>query len=405
MLIKTKPRKGMILLVIVAFLAMFTVIGTTYILLGDVARKTSEFDIQATDKKTSFQLMTDITPQYILNRALGQIIYDVQPLGFDANQRLATENSSLRGHGLSSDMYGIYDYNLISPPYGSTYNPALSNNFYPFTGTGKDATEAANFMNYMSFGTPTIYTPGSGPPLLYNLRDPGSSSERFAAGINTPTALLGTWNQPSTVADANHSYLGRYLYPNLLRITGRVTNGSDMITNVTVTGGSPSDLAVEMPIDFIVTGNDDNQVSAARQLPPLPFFIREINKTDPSNVTVRLNQTFLTAPTFSSTAVRNFVVTRFIPSFHRETVFGSMRTDFSGIMSTPTGTNAGNPNWLPGAWGPRTTDGSFVIDPARHRTLRPRPFDQLTAGELNSASGGFSSPRDTGFITALNTMI
>ena len=408
MLIKTNPRKGMILLVVVAFLAMFTVIGTTYLLLGDVARKTSEFDIQATDKKTAFQLMTDITPQYILNRALGQIIYDVQPLGFDGNQRLATENSSLRGHGLSSDIYGIYDPNVFA---GTSPIPALSNNFYPFTGTGKDATEAANLMNYMSFGAPTSYVPpGMGPPpaLIYNLYDPGSFRERPFAGLNTPTALLGTWNQPSTVADANHSYLGRYLYPNRLNITGSVTNGSDMITNVTVSSGSPSDLAVEMPIDFIVTGNDDNQVSAARQFPPLPFFIREINKTDPSNVTVRLNQTFLTAPTFSSTAVRNFVVTRFIPSFHRETVFGPMRTDFSvspPISSTPTNTNAGNLNWLPGSWGPRTTDGSFVIDSARHRTLRPRPFDQLTAGELNSASGGFSSPRDTGFITALNTLI
>ena len=105
MLLNTKTdvkRSGMILLVVVAFLSMFLVVGTTYLLVADSIRRTSDFDLNATDKRSDFALMPDIDPRYMFNFALGQILYDV------ADPVISTTNSALRGHSLATNIYGSY---------------------------------------------------------------------------------------------------------------------------------------------------------------------------------------------------------------------------------------------------------------------------------------------------------
>ena len=105
MLLNTKTnvkRSGMILLIVVAFLSMFLVVGTTYLLVADSIRRTSDFDLNATDKRSDYAMMPDIDPRYMFNFALGQILYDV------ADPGIGTTNSVIRGNSLARDIYGSY---------------------------------------------------------------------------------------------------------------------------------------------------------------------------------------------------------------------------------------------------------------------------------------------------------
>jgi hypothetical protein len=110
MLLNTKTdvkRSGMILLVVVAFLSMFLVVGTTYLLVADSIRRTSDFDLNATDKRSDYALMPDIDPRYMFNFALGQILYDVvDPVLVGG--KIVTTNSVIRGNSLARDIYGSY---------------------------------------------------------------------------------------------------------------------------------------------------------------------------------------------------------------------------------------------------------------------------------------------------------
>ena len=120
-------RSGMILLIVVAFLSMFLVVGTTYLLVADSIRRTSDFDLNATDKRSDFALMPDIDPRYMFNFALGQILYDV------ADPGIGTTNSALRGNSLARDIYGSYiEGGLNDRPFQRTppYTYPDSNHLY-----------------------------------------------------------------------------------------------------------------------------------------------------------------------------------------------------------------------------------------------------------------------------------
>ena len=178
MLLNTKTdvkRSGMILLVVVAFLSMFLVVGTTYLLVADSIRRTSDFDLNATDKRSDYALMTDIDPRYMFNFALGQILYDV------ADPVISTTNSALRGHSLATSIYGSY----LS---GNLNNKA-------FSGTGKlnlDLTIAGSTIKewqMVNYSFSNAFNPE-------RLNDGGS-------GVKT-----STWNAPYTYPDHNNFYLG-----------------------------------------------------------------------------------------------------------------------------------------------------------------------------------------------------
>jgi len=175
--IKSKnKRSGMILLIVVAFLAMFMVVGTTYLMVADSIRRTSEFDLNATDKRSDFALMPDIDPRYIFNIALGQIVYDVaDPL--IVGGKVVTTNSALRGHSLARDIYGGYI--------------AGGTNDRPFQGSGKTAAESGQ-ANY-----------------IVNI--PSGSTVPVPAIVNPEKGTIPSrWNPPYTYADPNHLFLGSY---------------------------------------------------------------------------------------------------------------------------------------------------------------------------------------------------
>ncbi|MEY4612129.1 MAG: hypothetical protein RL179_102 [Planctomycetota bacterium] len=189
MLLKTNTnakRPGMILLIVVAFLSMFLVVGTTYLLLADSIRKTSDFDLNATDKRSDFALMPDIDPRYMFNFALGQILYDVaDPTAFDpTTKKILTTNSSLRGHSLARDMYGGYK--------------VAGANDRPFQGNGKTAAELLANPDYR------IKTLVTGTTVV---TDPERGSRQMA---NAPNAPSSSWNPSYTYPDNHHFFLGGY---------------------------------------------------------------------------------------------------------------------------------------------------------------------------------------------------
>lgn len=209
MLLNTKTdvkRSGMILLIVVAFLSMFLVVGTTYLLVADSIRRTSEFDLNATDKRSDYALMPDIDPRYMFNFALGQILYDVvDPTLFDAaTGKILTTNSSLRGHSLARDIYGGYN--------------ALGGNDRPFQGAGKTATELAN-PDYRVKSLVTATTV---------VTDPEKGSRQIA---NPPNAPSSSWNLPNTFSDNNHHlYLASYKLDSAGNPTGNPSfNGLDAV--------------------------------------------------------------------------------------------------------------------------------------------------------------------------------
>ena len=188
MLLNTKTdvkRSGMILLIVVAFLSMFLVVGTTYLLVADSIRRTSDFDLNATDKRSDFALMPDIDPRYMFNFALGQILYDVvDPTAFDGTGKILTTNSSLRGHSLARSIYG-------------GYNPAGGND-RPFQGMGKTNAELGQ-ANYIV----RIAQDGTVSPIY----DP---ERGLRAGVNPNLTKISSWNPPYTFANNHHLYLGSY---------------------------------------------------------------------------------------------------------------------------------------------------------------------------------------------------
>jgi hypothetical protein len=176
-------RSGMILLIVVAFLSMFLVVGTTYLLVADSIRRTSDFDLNATDKRSDYALMTDIDPRYMFNFALGQILYDVTDPVL-AGGKVVTTNSALRGHSLARSIYGGYN--------------DLGGNDRPFQGMGKDKDAEYNGSpNYMVVGL----TNGVG------VRDPEKGTRTTVSPNSTK---ISSWNPPYTYPDQNHLYLGSY---------------------------------------------------------------------------------------------------------------------------------------------------------------------------------------------------
>ncbi len=241
MLLNTKKnvkRSGMILLIVVAFLSMFLVVGTTYLLVADSIRRTSDFDLNATDKRSDYALMPDIDSRYMFNFMLGQILYDVADpvLATGGSGKVLTTNSALRGHSLARDIYGGYN--------------ALGVNDRPFQGTGKNEAEL-NFANYMVFGTSGV-----------GIRDPEK-------GVRE-TPVYSRWNPSHTIADKNHYYLGQY-----------VTDGTDGNTTI-VPSFYRSSVFGSMAVPFAANTNWTN--AQGKYLTPRPRPFDNLSTADSASV-------------------------------------------------------------------------------------------------------------------------
>ena len=96
----TNKRKGMILLVVVAFLAMFTVMGLTYLVHADNQLKNSIDELLALDMKEDPYKIIDLKPSVALDFFLEKFLYDQ----LDST----TGGNAIRGQSLARNIYGGY---------------------------------------------------------------------------------------------------------------------------------------------------------------------------------------------------------------------------------------------------------------------------------------------------------
>src|SRR6516165_9251942 len=88
-----QPRRGVILLVVLSFLALFAVVGLTFVLYADAAAEASRLHREA-----EAVTRPDVDPELALAFFLGQLLFDAD----DATGM----GSALRGHGLARLVYG-----------------------------------------------------------------------------------------------------------------------------------------------------------------------------------------------------------------------------------------------------------------------------------------------------------
>jgi len=227
MLINNKQtrRKGMIILVIIAFLALFTIMGLTYLLYADAQLRFSIDEIKRLDKRNyrSFDLSTD----YLFNFFLERFVYDQPDREADPyatatggiNYEPQSVYSALRGHSLARNMYG---YNERVGTYAGQPAILAGVNDRAFSGSGKLANKQITipgtsvtgsehlFVNstyFKSFGQSQIIDPERGARSL----------------LTTPANYSSSWNAPYTYPDYNNIYLA------WLRSDGALNSNGSMV--------------------------------------------------------------------------------------------------------------------------------------------------------------------------------
>src|SRR4051812_42537357 len=93
-------RSGVILLIVVVMLALFLVVGLSFMLYAESEASASRI---YRESFTTRDPAPDVDPGELLKWALSQLIYDV-----DDNSKKFTEGvySAMRGHSLGRNMYG-----------------------------------------------------------------------------------------------------------------------------------------------------------------------------------------------------------------------------------------------------------------------------------------------------------
>lgn len=183
-----KERRGVILLVVLALLTLFAIVGISFVLYADAEAASARVA-----RESETQQRADVDPQQALAFFLGQLIYDVP----DAP---ATAGSGLRGHSLARTMYG----------YNSTYSFPITNlNITPFNGVGRLHTGSTwPYMNPYSIDDHLLvnYTWFQGDGFA---RDPewyGNRQTTPGSGQGTNTFYVGG-NAPYTYPDLNNFFL------------------------------------------------------------------------------------------------------------------------------------------------------------------------------------------------------
>jgi hypothetical protein len=187
----SRPRRGVILLVVLALLTLFAILGVTFVLYAQ-AEETAARVARDAESLT----VPDMEPELLLALFLGQLLYDV---GDDD----VGVSSGLRGHSLARLQYGADDAGRNDVPFngsGRLHYPS------PFAGLGlpgvpSEALDDYYLVNYTWFPNDPQMPPGQ-----RFLRDP----ERFGrrGGVGSPRGpYTGGANAPYTYPDLNNMAL------------------------------------------------------------------------------------------------------------------------------------------------------------------------------------------------------
>jgi hypothetical protein len=184
---RSRKRRGVILMVVLALLTLFAIIGVTFVLYA-----TSEETASRVAKDSEELFTPNMEPELALSMFLGQLLYDLTD---DAVTPTGGVYSAMRGHSLARNMYSYNQLgaNPEDKPFigvGRLHFPTPAS----LAGTGY-AGDDAFLINFQFFSTDGF------------LRDPECYSWRnnltFPKGPYT-----GGWNVPYTYPDHNNLYLG-----------------------------------------------------------------------------------------------------------------------------------------------------------------------------------------------------
>jgi hypothetical protein len=114
------PRRGIVLLVVLALLTLFAIVGISFVLYAN-----SEANASRYARESESPPQPDMDPELLLSMFMGQLIYDA-----DDDTGIY---SAMRGYSLARNMYGYYYRRPVTP----TMNDPTFQNIYPFSGTGR----------------------------------------------------------------------------------------------------------------------------------------------------------------------------------------------------------------------------------------------------------------------------
>jgi hypothetical protein len=216
---EVRARRGFILVVVLALLTLFAVVGLSFVFYANTAAVSSRLFREA-----ETQSQPDIAPELLLAHFLGQLVYDVP----DDERGLY---SCLRGHSLARNMYGLNYTKVAGGPLRYDDSRGVPLNQVPFNGTGRLHTKlpVAGAAAPGTYNNP--FQPGIDDYLLINytyfpkdgfIRDP----ERFGALVvqgprtqyrpyrtdpkfvnEMPGYYVGGFNAPYTYPDLNNLFL------------------------------------------------------------------------------------------------------------------------------------------------------------------------------------------------------
>jgi hypothetical protein len=215
-------RPGVILLVVLALLTLFAIVGISFVLYAHATATGSRYYCESQSESRP-----DVDPEFLLNYFMGQLLFDVS----DDERGVY---SCLRGHSLARNMFGL-DYQVSVDPDTGAQTVLYDRNDVPFNGTGRLHTYGSGLGAFRpgNHNNPFLGDDETGiddyqlinytyHPKDNFLRDP----ERLGAKKvedNLVTALapwrtdpndlsqlglyVGGWNAPYTYPDLNNVYL------------------------------------------------------------------------------------------------------------------------------------------------------------------------------------------------------
>jgi hypothetical protein len=181
-----RTRRGMILLVVLAMLTLFAVVGLSFVFYAN-----SEATSSRVFREAGVIRLPEVDPELAFAMFLSQLIYDV-------NDDQVGVDSALRGHSLVRLMYG-HNQNTAS------------NNNVPFNGVGRlhepisfkgfpQPVDGYDLVNYQCFSD------ANGNPVDGFLRDPERLGTRIKLSANRGP-FTGGFNVPYTYPDLNNLFL------------------------------------------------------------------------------------------------------------------------------------------------------------------------------------------------------
>src|SRR5262249_40357944 len=103
-----QPRRGVILLVVLALLTLFALVGLSFVLYANAEAEASRLNREALNL-----YRPDMNPEVLLQYFLEQLVYDVP-------DNEAGVYSALRGYSLARSMYGYDDAGRNDVPFHGT---------------------------------------------------------------------------------------------------------------------------------------------------------------------------------------------------------------------------------------------------------------------------------------------